>query len=251
MKVLIAEDTLVSRKFVEIALQKHGFSTVLANDGQDALELLARHPDLRLAIVDMLRPRLDGIERMAEMRAHDAWRKIPVIIATAVADMDTVRMATKLGCTRYLIKPVPEEELVLAVHHALGLKAPGLANGNGHPGGKTFPMTGLMNETALAELARLLPPKIQLLEQLVEGQVPSARAQELFELAKPAALAGARQIVDVLGNLGARLAYHDGQHVLPAYVALLKDLTILQTTISQHNNPILPIRSANEMPLGL
>ena len=123
MKILIAEDEVMARKLLDFTLRKHSYETLLAVDGQEALDLLHTHSDIGLVIADIIMPKLDGIELLAEMRADLATRDIPVIVATVKAEMDTVRIVAKLGCTRYLVKPVSPDDLLAAVREALGESA--------------------------------------------------------------------------------------------------------------------------------
>ncbi len=127
MKILIAEDEVMTRKLLDFTLRKHSYETLLAVDGLEALDLLHTHSDIGLVIADIIMPKLDGIELLAEMRAEPATRDIPVIVATVMAEMDTVRIVAKLGCTRYLVKPVSPDDLLTAVREALGEPAPVLA----------------------------------------------------------------------------------------------------------------------------
>ena len=124
MKILIAEDEVMARKLLDFTLRKHSYETLLAVDGQEALDLLHTHSDIGLVIADIIMPKLDGIELLTEMRADLAMRDIPVIVATVMAEMDTVRIVSKLGCTRYLVKPVSPDDLLTAVREALGEPAP-------------------------------------------------------------------------------------------------------------------------------
>lgn len=124
MKILIAEDEVMARKLLDFTLRKHSYETVVAVDGQEALDLLHSHSDIGLVIADIIMPKLDGIELLVEMRADPATRDIPVIVATVTAELDTVRIVAKLGCTRYLVKPVAPDDLLTAVRAALGEPAP-------------------------------------------------------------------------------------------------------------------------------
>ncbi len=123
MKILIAEDEVMARNLLDFTLRKHSYETLLAVDGQEALDLLHTHSDIGLVIADIIMPKLDGIELLTEMRADLATRDIPVIVATVMAEMDTVRIVAKLGCTRYLVKPVSPDDLLTAVREALGESA--------------------------------------------------------------------------------------------------------------------------------
>ena len=83
--VLIADDDPDIQALVALRLERAGYRTVLAADGQAALELaVAEPPDL--AVVDWSMPRLDGIELIRALRAHSATADVPVLLLTAHAE---------------------------------------------------------------------------------------------------------------------------------------------------------------------
>jgi CheY-like chemotaxis protein len=83
--VLIADDDPDIQALVALRLERAGYRTVLAADGQAALELaVAEPPDL--AVVDWSMPRLDGIELIRALRAHTATADVPVLLLTAHAE---------------------------------------------------------------------------------------------------------------------------------------------------------------------
>ncbi len=79
---LVAEDDEVTRRVLRETLEKEGWDVAEAEDGRAALAAVAaRRPDLIL--LDLLMPEMDGFEFLEELRRHEAWRAIPVIVVTA------------------------------------------------------------------------------------------------------------------------------------------------------------------------
>lgn len=81
-QVLIVEDTRDAREMLVRTLQRQGWTTATAEDGLEALDAVAaQKPDLIL--LDLLMPRMDGFEFVAELRKNQDWRSIPIIVITA------------------------------------------------------------------------------------------------------------------------------------------------------------------------
>lgn len=108
--VLIADDDPDIQALVALRLERAGYRTVLAGDGQAALELaLAEPPDL--AVVDWSMPRLDGIGLTRALRAHAATAHVPVLMLTAHAQSRDELAGVDAGASAYVEKPFPAETL--------------------------------------------------------------------------------------------------------------------------------------------
>ena len=80
-KVLILEDEVSIRSFVVINLNRAGYEVIEAGTGMEALEKLKEHPDVGVAILDIMLPDIDGFEVCRNIRATD--KKIGIIMLTA------------------------------------------------------------------------------------------------------------------------------------------------------------------------
>ena len=88
-KVLIIEDEVSIRSFVVINLNRAGYEVIEAGTGMEALEKLKEHPDVGVAILDIMLPDIDGFEVCRNIRATD--KKIGIIMLTARSqEMDKV-----------------------------------------------------------------------------------------------------------------------------------------------------------------
>ena len=88
-KVLILEDEVSIRSFVVINLNRAGYEVIEAGTGMEALEKLKEHPDVGVAILDIMLPDIDGFEVCRNIRATD--KKIGIIMLTARSqEMDKV-----------------------------------------------------------------------------------------------------------------------------------------------------------------
>ena len=111
-RVLIVDDELVNREILAAGLGD-GYDLVFAFDGYEALEQIRAHKDdLALILLDLLMPRLSGIEVLKAMRNDEEIRDIPVIVMTA--DPDAELECLHLGVMDFVSKPYPLWEIVRA-----------------------------------------------------------------------------------------------------------------------------------------
>jgi CheY-like chemotaxis protein len=122
MTIMIAEDNRASAKILEISLRNDGYASFIARNGKEALECLQSMPDIELVITDIMMPEMDGLELLRTMKEHAEWKEIPVIMFTALADLETVKKAAGMGCREYLTKPIIPAQLIQKVRKALGDK---------------------------------------------------------------------------------------------------------------------------------
>ena len=110
MKILVVDDEEAVRESLRRALQLEGYDVELASDGAEALDLLAAEPAQPDAIVlDVLMPRLDGIEVARELRREG--NSVPILMLTARAAVDDRVAGLDAGADDYLVKPFALEEL--------------------------------------------------------------------------------------------------------------------------------------------
>ena len=112
-KVLVLEDEASIRSFVVINLRRSGYEPIEAADGTTALEQLRRHPDIKVALLDIMLPDMDGFEVCRRIRATDA--KIGIIMLTArTQEMDKVT-GLMTGADDYVTKPFSPTELTARI----------------------------------------------------------------------------------------------------------------------------------------
>ncbi len=113
-KVLVMEDEANIRSFVVINLKRAGYETIEAGDGEEALEQIRKHPDIKVALLDIMLPgELDGFEVCRRIRAGNA--QIGIIMLTArTQEMDKVT-GLMTGADDYVTKPFSPAELTARV----------------------------------------------------------------------------------------------------------------------------------------
>ncbi len=103
-KILIVDDEPLNIDYLEQELDDLGYETVSAANGQEGLQRVAEtNPDMIL--LDIMMPVMDGFEMLRLLKAKPDWRDIPVVIVSALSDMDSVVQGIQLGADDYLPKP--------------------------------------------------------------------------------------------------------------------------------------------------
>ena len=109
--VLIVDDEPDNIGVVELVLNFHKAVVRTAESGMECLELMAKEP-ATLLLVDIQMPQMSGIELLAKVREHVAWRHIPVIAVTAHAMMGDSERFTAAGFDGYIPKPIAAMSLI-------------------------------------------------------------------------------------------------------------------------------------------
>ena len=112
MHILIVEDDQVARDYLAKGLRDVGHTVDVAADGLEGLQLASSLP-VNLAIVDRMLPRLDGLALVQSLRA--TGRKFPVLILSALGEVDDRVMGLRAGGDDYLTKPYHLAELLARV----------------------------------------------------------------------------------------------------------------------------------------
>lgn len=114
-RILVAEDELALRDFVSRNLHARGFEVLEASNGLEAVATWERESP-HLLILDIMMPRMDGLEVCRRVREHSS---VPIIVLTALDDESDKVTALDLGADDYLTKPFGVEELLARVRAVL------------------------------------------------------------------------------------------------------------------------------------
>ena len=107
MRILVADDDLVSRLAMEDVLRQCGSpEIVLAEDGPAAWRLMTGEQCFDLLCLDVRMPPPDGLELVARLRAAPALKRVPAMLITSTADRNTVLSATRSDLQGFIVKPV-------------------------------------------------------------------------------------------------------------------------------------------------
>jgi two-component system phosphate regulon response regulator PhoB len=117
-KVLIVEDEIDLVRLLKYNLEKEGFKVTSATDGTIALaEMRREEPDLM--ILDLMLPGMSGLEVCRQVRGHDRFADIPIMILTARAEETERVVGLELGADDYVTKPFSMRELIARVRGLL------------------------------------------------------------------------------------------------------------------------------------
>jgi len=121
-KILIVEDEAMVADVVSRYLRRDGFQVLLAADGQAALDI-AREQSPDLVLLDLMLPKIDGLEVCRRLRAGS---QVPIIVVTAKGDETDRIVGLELGADDYVSKPFSPRELVARVRAVLRRSKPAL-----------------------------------------------------------------------------------------------------------------------------
>lgn len=114
-KVLVLEDESSIRSFIVINLRRAGYEVVEAETGEEALEKLKQHTDVRVALLDIMLPGIDGFELFSYMEKYN----IPVIYMTAKTDSASEIKGLRDGAEDYIVKPFDMLTLMVRIEKVL------------------------------------------------------------------------------------------------------------------------------------
>ena len=119
-KILIVDDNPINLKVLSDALRDQGWTTLVATDGESAIEQVDYAlPDLIL--LDVMMPRIDGFETCRHLKANPRTQRLPIIFMTALSDpVDKVK-GLELGAVDYITKPFQHEEVLARIKLHLNL----------------------------------------------------------------------------------------------------------------------------------
>ena len=120
MKILSVDDSNMIRKLIRGAVEVLGHEFLEARDGQEGLEMLQKHPDTALVLLDWNMPRLDGFSVLQKIKADPKLQHIPVTMVTTEVDRARVVQAIQAGAKNYVMKPFSPEDLATKILESLG-----------------------------------------------------------------------------------------------------------------------------------
>ncbi len=114
LKVMVIDDSKTIRRTAEVLLKKAGCEVVTAEDGFEALSIIAdQRPNI--IFVDVMMPRLDGYQTCALIKHNQIFKKTPVIMLSSKDGLFDRARGRIVGSEQYLTKPFTKEELLGAI----------------------------------------------------------------------------------------------------------------------------------------
>lgn len=105
-RILVAEDNIINQKVIKGLLANTGIEIVIANDGQEALDILEKESDFLLILMDAHMPRVDGFEATRKIRENQRYDHILVVALSGDTALDDVNKMKAAGMSEHLEKPL-------------------------------------------------------------------------------------------------------------------------------------------------
>ena len=121
-KLLVVDDVQTNVLLLKALLGKEGYGILVANNGQEALEVI-RNENPDLILLDVMMPGMDGFEVAEPLKSEEFRCEIPIIFLTALDDTQSIVNGFKLGVGDFISKPFRKEELMVRIKHQLSLVA--------------------------------------------------------------------------------------------------------------------------------
>jgi CheY-like chemotaxis protein len=122
--ILVVDDDPALRRILQMTLELEGYQITLAENGEEALRALARTPLPDVVILDVMMPKVDGLQVLQQARQHPRTADIPVILLTARRDADDLWEGWRRGVDYYITKPFDVEDLLRVLDKVLPGRAP-------------------------------------------------------------------------------------------------------------------------------
>ena len=114
LNILAVDDSRTMRDMLALALGEAGYTVRLAEDGQDALDVLGDFtPDAIISDINM--PRLDGFGFIEGVRRNEKYRAVPILVLTTESDAEKKNRARQAGATGWIVKPFDPTKLIDAI----------------------------------------------------------------------------------------------------------------------------------------
>jgi len=116
IKILVVEDDQVLKRLFCTVLTKHGFHTLEADNGEEALDILDKET-VSLVVTDVMMPKMDGYELTELIRSYDA--KMPILMITAKGEINDKQTGFRAGIDDYMVKPIDVNEMIFRIEALL------------------------------------------------------------------------------------------------------------------------------------
>jgi two-component system chemotaxis response regulator CheY len=118
-KILVVDDFTSIRNFVCETLERKGYETIGAANGNEAFKLLSETADVNLVLTDYNMPECTGFELLKKIKAKDTISKVPVVFLTTESNPDKMRAAKDAGLSAWIKKPYRAETFFSQIENAI------------------------------------------------------------------------------------------------------------------------------------
>jgi CheY-like chemotaxis protein len=119
-KILVVDDFASIRDFVCETLQRKGYETISAANGNEAFKLLSSLPDVNLVLTDYNMPDCTGFELLKKIKSTAQIANVPVIFLTTESNPEKMRAAKAAGLSAWIKKPYRAEAFFAQIENSIG-----------------------------------------------------------------------------------------------------------------------------------
>jgi two-component system chemotaxis response regulator CheY len=116
-KIMTVDDSASMRQMIAFTLERAGYEVLQAEDGKDGLAKLSGEIDLFLTDLNM--PNMDGLEFTRQIRAHERYKFIPIVLLTTESQAEKKLEGKAAGATGWIVKPFEPEKLLAVVQKVI------------------------------------------------------------------------------------------------------------------------------------
>ena len=121
MKLLVVDDSSVTRKIICAVADALNMEAEEASDGIEALEILSERPEeFDLVLLDWNMPEKSGYDVLVEIKSNSELCDIPIMMVTTEGQKSSIVAAIRAGAANYLTKPFTVEDLVIKINECIG-----------------------------------------------------------------------------------------------------------------------------------
>ena len=102
--ILVVEDDKILQELYFDRFVASGLTVLQAFDGQEALDMVPQHPEIQLVLLDVMLPKYSGYDVLSQIKKDPASKHLPVIIVSALGDIDDQARGLQLGADDYITK---------------------------------------------------------------------------------------------------------------------------------------------------
>lgn len=119
--VLVADDEAHIGRIIKLKMEQGPFRVSLAFDGQEAVDILEQSDRVDAVVLDVMMPRMSGLDVLEKIRADERMKDVPCIILTAAGEEEYEREARRNGATAFLTKPFSPKKLYALIAKLTGV----------------------------------------------------------------------------------------------------------------------------------
>ena len=119
--IVVADDEAHIGRIIKLKMEQGPFRVSLAFDGQEAVDILEQSDRVDAVVLDVMMPRMSGLDVLEKIRTDERMKDVPCIILTAAGEEEYEREARKNGATAFLTKPFSPKKLYALIAQLTGI----------------------------------------------------------------------------------------------------------------------------------